>query len=80
MKTNHIFNNQEDTYQDEFNAEFDDWLKTLDYDYKAEENKDRFIKEKAEYITEHLDHARWSSRLDDDLFAQFLDFYDKAIQ
>ena len=77
---NHIFNNQEDTYQDEFNAEFDDWLKTLDYDYKAEENKDRFIKEKAEYITEHLDHARWSSRLDDDLFAQFLDFYDKAIQ
>ena len=77
---NHIFNNQEDTYQDEFNAEFDNWLKTLDYDYKAEENKDRFIKEKAEYITEHLDHARWSSRLDEDLFARFLDFYDKAIQ
>ena len=76
---NEIFNNQEDTYKEEFNAGFDRWLETLDYDYRAEENKDRFAEEKAEYITENLDHARWSSRLDEALFARFLDFYDQAV-
>ena len=77
---NDIFNNPEDTYKDEFNAGFDHWLGTLDYDHKAEENKERFIEDKAAYITENLDHARWSSRLDEDLFARFLDFYDQALQ
>ena len=77
---NDIFNDQEDTYKDEFNSKFDEWLETLDYDYKAGENKDRFIKDKAEYITKNLDHARWSSRLDEELFARFLDFYDKAVE
>ena len=75
---NEIFNDQDDTYKDEFNAQFDQWLETLDYDYKSDENKDRFAKEKAEYINENLDHARWSSRLDESLFEQFLDFYDQA--
>ena len=46
----------------------------------TEENRDRFTEEKAEYITKNLDHARWSSRLDEDLFARFLNFYDQAIQ
>ena len=50
--------------QDEFNAKFDLWLETLDYDYKAEENKARFMEDKAGYITENLDHERWSHRLD----------------
>ena len=77
---NDILNDQEDTYKDEFNAEFDQWLETLDYDYKARENKDRFTADKAQYITENLDHARWSSRLDEDLFARFLEFYEKAVQ
>ncbi len=77
---NNILNNPEDTYADEFDAEFDRWLETLDYDYKAEENRDRFIADKAEYITKNLDHARWSSRLDEDLFDSFLAFYDEAIK
>ena len=77
---NDILIDPEDTYKDEFNAEFDQWLETLDYDYKAEENKDRFVKEKAEYITKNLDHSRWSKRLDEDLFASFVAFYDKAVQ
>lgn len=76
---NDILNDPKDTYTDAFNAEFDQWLETLDYDYNAEENKERFIADKAEYITKNLDHARWSSRLDEDLFASFLEFYDKAI-
>ena len=77
---NEIFNDPADSYKDEFNAGFDDWLKTLDYDYKAEENKERFTEDKAGYITEHLDHDRWSSRLDQDLFAGFLDFYDETVK
>ena len=75
---NDIFNDQEDTYKDEFNDGLDHWLETLDYDYSTDENKDRFIKDKADYITENLDHARWSDRLDEDLMASFLDFYNKA--
>ena len=66
-------------YKDEFNAGFDEWAKTLDYDYQAEENKDRFIEDKAAYITANLDHARWSHRLDEEMFADFLKFYDEAI-
>jgi len=76
---NEIFNDQADTYKDEFNAEFDKWLETLDYDYEAEENKERFIKDKADYITEHLDHAKWSSRLDEELLGQFLGFYERNL-
>ena len=58
------------------NAQLDTWLETLDYDYEAEENSERFTEDKAEYITKHLDHARWSDRLDDDLLGRFLYFYD----
>ena len=75
---NDILNDPENTYKDEFNAEFDHWLATLDYDYGAEENKDRFIEDKAEYIRKNLDHSKWSSRLDKELFARFLEFYEKA--
>ena len=77
---NEILNDQSNTYKEELNAEFDKWLKTLDYDYNAEANKERFKKDKAEYLNENLDHARWSSRLDEELFAQFLEFYNKAIK
>ena len=77
---NEIINDPANTYKDEFNAGFDKWLESLDYDYEAEENKERFKEDKAEYLTENLDHERWSNRLDTDLMAQFLDFYEKAIQ
>ncbi len=77
---NEVFNDPSNTYKDEFDAEFDKWLETLDYNYNAEENKDRFIKDKADYITENLDHEKWSHRLDEDLFARFLDFYEQAIK
>ena len=77
---NEIFNDPENTYKDEFNAEYYSWLETLDYDYNAEENLERFKEDKAEYITQNLDHTRWSTRLDEDLFERFLDFYDEAIK
>lgn len=76
---NSILNDLANTYADEVDAGFADWLETLDYDYKAEENKDRFIKDKTDYLHEHLDHYRWSHRLDEELFARFLEFYNKNI-
>ena len=76
---NEVFNDPDNTYKDEFNAGFDSWLETLDYDYKAKENTERFKADKAQYIIGHLDHARWSTRLDEELFGQFLEFYEKAI-
>ena len=73
---NEIFNDPADTYKDELNTEFGKWLETLDYDYEVEENKEHFKEDKKNYLIENLDHARWSSRLDEDLFARFLDFFD----
>ena len=77
---NEVFNDPNNTYKDDFDAKLDSWIETLDYDYKAEENKERFSKDKADYITENLDHEKWSRRLDEDLFAKFLEFYEQSIR
>lgn len=74
---NNIFN--DNTYTEEFNAGFDEWLESLDYDYEAEENKEKFAADKAEYIHNHLDREKWCSRLDADMFEQFLSFYDRYV-
>jgi len=74
---NDFFIDSDDAYLDEFNAEYEAWLESLGYDYEAEENADRLATERAEYISAHLDRARWSSRLDEGLFEQFLDFYNE---
>lgn len=76
---NEIMNDKDNTYKDELNAEFDDWLTTLGYDYKAEENKERFAKDKAEYLHQHLDRTRWSTRLDMELMGKFVDYYNANI-
>ncbi len=68
------------TYINEFNAGFDEWKASLDYDYKAEENNDRFAEEKADYINSHLDRQKWNNKLNKELFEQFLSFYNEAIQ
>jgi pimeloyl-ACP methyl ester carboxylesterase len=77
---NEIFNDPDNTYKDEFNATFDPWVATLGYDYQAEENRERFKEDRANYITENLDHERWSHRLDEGLFEQFLEFYEQALR
>lgn len=77
---NNFFVDSDDTYKDEFDAEFDKWAETLGYDRKAEEYMERFADDKAEYINSHLDRARWSNRLDEELFEQFLIFYDDNMQ
>ena len=77
-KGHNVFN--DNTYADEFDAGFDDWLKTLDYDYNIKENKDRFIEDKADYINKNLDREKWTNTLDKELFGQFLEFYDAAVR
>ena len=77
---NDVYQDPDNTYKDEFNAEFDKWLETLDYDPHAGENLERFIEDKAEYITENIDHERWSHRLDKELFARFLEFYEQSVK
>ncbi len=68
------------TYIDQFNAGFDGWLKTLDYDYQADENLERFAAEKEGYIRTHLDRGRWSHMLNAELFDRFLAFFDAHIR
>ncbi len=69
----------DDTYREEFNAEFDKWLETLDYDYTTKENKERFSEDKAEYIYRNLDRGKWCNSLDLELFGEFVDFYEEHI-
>ncbi|MDE7399217.1 MAG: lysophospholipase [Oscillospiraceae bacterium] len=67
------------SYVDEFNAKFDKWRGTLDYDYKAEENKERFSADKAEYLHNNLDRNRWRNMLNLELFEDFVRFYDSHL-
>lgn len=66
-------------YVNEFNAAFDKWLETLDYDVRAAENGERFAADKADYIHSHLDRDKWSNMLDQDLFEDFVRFYDENL-
>ncbi|NLE13686.1 MAG: alpha/beta hydrolase [Clostridiales bacterium] len=74
---NDILNDPDNTYKDQFNEGFDKWIAALDYDCRADANKDRFIKDKADYIHRHIDRAEWADRLDADLFDKFISFYDE---
>lgn len=77
MGHNYVFNDT--TYIDAFNAEFDKWRETLDYDYQAKENKERFKADKAEYIRKNLDRHKWCNSLNPEMFDSFLRFYDEHI-
>ena len=74
----HSYFNDE-TYTDEFNAGFDKWLETLDYDYEAAENKERFSADKADYIHQNLNRDKWCHSIDTGLFEDFVEFYDNIL-
>ena len=74
---NYVFDDT--TYLDEFDADFDKWLETLSYDYNAEENKEQFKKDKAEYINKNLDRSRYCNMLDEEMFEKFYEFYEKGL-
>lgn len=74
---NYVYNDM--TYINQFNAEFDKWLETLDYDYNIDENKERFAADKADYIHQNLDREQWCNMLDAELFECFVKFYDEHL-
>lgn len=75
---NYLFNKRD--YNDELNAQFDQWLKTLDYDYKSEENKERYTTDRFNYLMENIDRKRWADRLDTEVASQFVDFYNRSLE
>lgn len=74
---NYVYNDR--TYIDEFNADFDAWLETLSYDHNSKDNQERFSEDKAEYIRQNLDRSKWTSIIDEELFEQFVSFYDEHL-
>ncbi len=74
---NYVFDDRE--YIDQFNAGFEKWLETLDYDYNDPECKDMFSKDKADYFAENLDRERYCNMLDTEIFEKFLEFYNEHI-
>ena len=74
---NYIFNDH--TYIDELNEEFAAYVETLDYDYEAEENNDRFAEDKAAWIHENLDREKYCNTLDPEVMEMFVDFYEEKM-
>lgn len=68
------------TYVNAFDAEMEQWKESLDYDYSAEENWERYSEEKVDYIHAHLDREQWCNMLNTDLFEEFVEFYDGNIK
>lgn len=66
-------------YMVQINEEFAEWRKLLTYDYKDAANEERFMKDKAAWLEEHLDRARWCNLIDTELFAQMVAFFDENI-
>lgn len=75
---NYVYNDT--AYIDEFKAELDKWLETLDYDYNEAENKEQFAADRANYIEDNLDRDKWSNMLNSELFESFVSFYDERLK
>ena len=76
----HNYVYDDDSYINEFNAEYEKWRETLDYDYKAEENRERYLADRADYIHTNLDRDRWCNILNAELFEDFVNFYDENVK
>lgn len=75
---NYVYNDT--AYIDEFKAELDKWLETLDYDYNEAENKEQFAADRANYIEDNLDRDKWCNMLNSELFESFVSFYDERLK
>jgi hypothetical protein len=60
-----------------FNAEFDKWLTTLDYDYKAKENVERFVKDKSDYLHKNLNRPLYCNTPNEKMLEKILAFYEE---
>lgn len=60
-----------------FNADFDKWLPTLDYDFKAKENSERFVKDKSDYIHKNLNRPLFCNTPNEELLLRIIDFSEE---
>lgn len=74
-----FFVDPNNTYKDELDQTIEKWAETLPYDYQDEENKEKFVKDKSDFIEANLDREKWTNALDLKLFEKFLDFYDENL-
>lgn len=72
---NHVFESNEK--RDILNGKFEDWLKTLGYDYEAPENAERLKEDKDYYMNNIMDKDEWNHTLNEELFEQISAFYLK---
>ena len=65
-------------YINQFNKEFDEYFSGLDYDYKDKKNKERFAKEKAEYLHKNMNREIWCHTPNEELLNKILALYDEV--
>ena len=75
--SNILRSQQGNDYNKAFNAEFDKWKSSLDYDYNAKENYDKFVQDKADYIHKNLNRELYCHTVNEELLSRILDFYEE---
>ena len=68
------------TNQDEINEEFREWINSRGYDPEAPENAERLKTDKLDFIHNVMDRSKWFDIIDDELFEQMTDFYERALK
>ena len=68
------------TNQDEINEEFREWINSRGYDPEALENAERLKADKLDFIHNVMDRSKWFDIIDDELFEQMTDFYERALK
>lgn len=71
-----LSNDEIRAYTEEFNAEFDEYKKTLPEDISDEEFEELKIK----YLNENLDRERWNNSVNTELFDQILAFFEANLE
>lgn len=66
-------------YIDKLDKHYDRWCRTLNYNYRAKENKERFEKEKIQFLKKNMDHKCWSHSQNNELLTKIADFYDASL-
>ena len=66
-------------YIKDFNKKFDEDFSKMDNDYKAKENKERFEKDKAEYLHKNLDRYIYSHSANEELLLQIITMYNSVL-
>jgi len=66
-------------YLQQFNQGAREYYESLDYDYKASENYERYLIDRAAYLNKYLDRKLWANSPNEELLLRIVRFYDEAI-